>query len=178
MTADNFRIKILIGAIVMVVLQLFLAPIISINAIVPNFLMAFTIVCTVARPDKSHLLFAFIMGLLFDLLSNGPVGAIAFAMVVVCFAVSFIVSKIQNINLVISIITIILAIFFTELIYGVFQMSLYVDSSFVDIIAFRVLPCTLYNVILGLIMLPILLRLLLPPISNAAYSEEIDNTRW
>ena len=53
---DNARIKIYIGSIIMVVLQLIIAPIISINAIVPNFLLAFTISCAIARPDLNHLI--------------------------------------------------------------------------------------------------------------------------
>lgn len=174
---ENYKIKMFTGAIIMVVLQLFLAPVISINTVVPNFLLAFTISCIVARPDRSHILFSFVMGILFDIFTSGPVGAMSFVLVAVSFAVSLILRKIENVNFAISIITIILCIFCSELIYGAFQMALLVNSSFVEILSFRVLPCTLYDVILGVIIFPIVLRLLVPPITTNAYSDQVDNTR-
>ena len=70
MKNDGSAIRIYICAIVLVLLQLFLAPIISINAIVPNFILAYVIVVTVVRPDKMALGFAFIMGLLLVMTYN------------------------------------------------------------------------------------------------------------
>lgn len=177
MLSGDFRVKLFAGSIIMVVLQLFLAPIISINAVIPNFLLAYMVACIVARPDTNHLVFAFAMGVFFDIFTSGPVGAMSFVMVIISFFVSIILRRIENVNLAISIITIILAIFCSELIYGVFQMSIFVDQSFIDILAFRVLPCALYDVILGIIMFPIVLRYLAPAVTTGNFNEEIDNTR-
>ena len=69
---DNTNIKIYIGSLIVIFLQVFLGPIISINSVVPNMLLSYTIVCIVLRPDKMHLIFAFIMGLVYDLVCSGP----------------------------------------------------------------------------------------------------------
>ena len=67
MNRDTANTKIYVGGLIVVALQLFIGPIISINAVVPNLLLAYTIVCIVIRPEKMHLIFAFAMGLIFDL---------------------------------------------------------------------------------------------------------------
>lgn len=165
--------KLLIGALIMTVLQVLFAPVITINSIVPNFMLAFVIACAVATPDENHLVFAFIMGLLYDLISGGPVGGMAFACVVVSFIVSLVLSKIPVNNLGISIVAIIVAILVVEFIYGLFQIGLYVDVTFLDILTYRVLPCTMYDIILGIIMFPIMVKISMPRL-NADF---IDNGR-
>ena len=160
MRNDRSNMTIYIGALVVVALQLFLGPIISINAVVPNFLLAYTIVCIVIRPDKMHLTFAFVMGLIYDLCFNGPVGAMAFAMVVFSFIVAKILLRLEEVNLVISLLTIGLSVFFVELFYGVFQAAFAISAGFIDILAYRILPCTIYDCILALIMFVIMVRLI------------------
>lgn len=177
MSPDNSKIKIFIGAIVMIILQVFLAPIISISSVIPNFLLAYTIAVVVARPDQNHLVFAFFMGLIFDFITNGPVGSMAFIMVLFAFISSLILNRISNINLTISILIIILAVFLIELCYGTFMVSLQIDSTFIDMLKFRVLPCTLYDVILGVVIFPIMVKLITPMLSHSIQNE-IDNTRW
>lgn len=160
MRNDRSNMTIYIGALVVVALQLFLGPIISINAVVPNFLLAYTIVCIVIRPDKMHLTFAFVMGLIYDLCFNGPVGAMAFVMVVFSFIVAKILLRLEEVNLVISLLTIGLSVFFVELFYGVFQAAFAISAGFIDILAYRILPCTIYDCILALIMFVIMVRLI------------------
>ena len=157
--------KLLVGALIMIILQVLLAPIITISSIVPNFMLAFTIACVVSRPDQNHLVFAFVMGLIYDLTSSGPVGAMAFAMVLVCFVASIVITKIPSNSFAISMIAIILSVIFVETIYGVFQLALSLDTSFIDILTYRVLPCTMYDLILSIIMLPIMAKILSPRIN-------------
>lgn len=160
MRRDNSNMIIYVGALIVVALQLFLGPIISINSVVPNFLLAYTIVCVVIRPEKMHLTFAFLMGLLFDLCFNGPVGAMAFVMVVFSFIVAKILLRLEEVNLIISMITIFFSVFFVELFYGVFQAAFAINAGFVDILAYRILPCTIYDCILALVMFVIMVRLI------------------
>ena len=179
MDAQNTNIRIYIGALIMVILQLFVGPIISINAIVPNFLLAYTIVCVVARPEKMHLGFAFIMGLIYDIVCNGPVGAMAFVMVIFAFIISKVLQRIENINLAVSLLTIFVSVFFVEVFYGVFQLSLTVNVSFLDIIAYRVLPCTIYDSILAFIMFAVMIRIIAPPVTTKtdATNQNFTNSR-
>lgn len=165
MRYDSVNTKIYIGGLIVVILQLFLGPIISINAVVPNLLLAYTIVCIVIRPDKMHLIFAFVMGLIYDLCFNGPVGAMAFVMVVFSFIVAKVLLRLPEINLGISLLTIGFSVFFVELFYGILQVSIMVNASLVDVLAYRILPCTIYDVILAFIMFAIMARLIAPPVT-------------
>lgn len=175
MRADNSNMKIYIGALIVIALQLFIGPIISINAVVPNLLLAYTIVCIVIRPDKMHLTFAFIMGLIFDLCFNGPVGAMAFVMVVFSFIVAKVLLRIEEVNLIISLLTIGLSVFFVELFYGVFQASISVSAGFMEIFAYRILPCTIYDLILAFVMFAIMARVIAPPVvANDGISKPIE----
>ena len=63
-----------IGAIIAVVLQIALAPNIALFGVVPNFIMAYVLIVSIVCPDQSGPVFAFVLGLLFDLLGTGPVG--------------------------------------------------------------------------------------------------------
>ena len=67
-----------IGAIIAVLLQIALAPNIALFGVVPNFIMAYVLIVSIVCPDQSGPVFAFVLGLLFDLLGTGPVGAMAF----------------------------------------------------------------------------------------------------
>lgn len=180
MGRDSVNTKIYIGGLIVIALQLFIGPIISINAVVPNLLLAYTIVCIVIRPDKMHLVFAFVMGLIYDLCFSGPVGAMAFVMVVFSFIVAKVLLRLPEINLGISLLTIGVSVFFVELFYGVFQMSIMISASFMDILAYRILPCTIYDVILAFVMFAIMARLIAPPVTaNTIHSSvnEVSNSR-
>lgn len=179
MSNDGSTLRIYISAIVVLLLQLFLAPIISINAVVPNFFLAYTIVVVVVRPDKMHIGFAFLMGLLFDLICSGPVGAMAFVMVVFSFIISKILLRLENANFVVMLLIIALSVFFVELFYGVVQVSFLLDASFVDVLFYRVLPCSLYDIILAFLMFPIMIRLISPvQYVQPEASQTVNNSRW
>lgn len=181
MANDNSNIKIYIGALIMIILQLFVGPIISINAIVPNLLLAYTVVCVVSRPDKLHLGFAFVMGLLFDLVCNGPVGAMAFVMLITSFIMFKILNKLKKVNLGISLLVIFASILFCELFYGVFQISLSLNTGLIDVLAYRILPCTIYDTILSFIMFAVMIRIIAPPVTtnrSESFISDVNNSRW
>lgn len=161
---DNTNMKIYIGALIVVLLQVLLGPIISINAVVPNFLLAYAIVCIVLRPDKLHITFAFLMGFIYDLVFSGPVGAMSFVMVVFSFIVSQILLKMKVMNLGLSLLVLFLSLFFVELFYGMFQASITVSASFIEVLAYRVLPCSIFDIILAFIMFAIMGRIIAPPV--------------
>lgn len=178
MRNDFSLLRIYICGLVVVLLQLFLAPIISINAVVPNFILAYAIVVMVVRPDKMALGFAFIMGLLFDLICNGPVGSMAFVMIIVCFIICKILTRLENPNFVLMLIVIALSVLFIEFFYGVFQVSLTVNAGFIDLLAYRVLPCSLYDMILAFLMFPIMIRLISPlTYTSVPNQNSVNNSR-
>ena len=85
-----------IGAIIAVVLQIALAPNIALFGVVPNFIMAYVLIVSIVCPDQSGPVFAFVLGLLFDLLGTGPVGAMAFLLTGVSFLAKRIFMLVNN----------------------------------------------------------------------------------
>ena len=78
----------LIGAVLAVLLQIIVAPAIALFAAVPNFIVAFCLVRPVATPGHGGPVIPFVCGLIFDLVGGGPVGAMAFVLVLVTFLAS------------------------------------------------------------------------------------------
>ena len=77
------RIFTLAGAVLVVLLQVLVAPHIALSSCVPNFLVAFAMVLSVTRRRAYGCVLPFVLGLLFDLMSGGPVGAMAFSLTLV-----------------------------------------------------------------------------------------------
>lgn len=178
MDNSNSKVKIFIGAVFVILLQVFLSPIISINNVLPNFIVAFTISVIVARPDQQHLFFAFIMGLIYDFVTFGPVGSMAFVLLAVTFILSKILVRIEELNTAINVLAIVLSLLIIETVYGAFQVSLILDASFVEMLVYRAFPCGVYDIIICLVFFPIMVKLLQPVVVNASYAPNIDQSRW
>ena len=146
-----------IGAIIAVVLQIALAPNIALFGVVPNFIMAYVLIVSIVCPDQSGPVFAFVLGLLFDLLGTGPVGAMAFLLT----GVSFLAKRIFMLLLLAAISTLVI-----ELLYAAFMMAFGAGVSVLDAFVFRALPGTVYNFLAALIFYPIVVRFLAQPIQQ------------
>ncbi len=90
------RVATVIGAVVAVVLQVVVAPNVSLGFAVPDFLLAYAVVVAVARAEHAGPALPFVLGLIFDLLGGGPVGAMAFVFVLVTFLASKAYSLLDN----------------------------------------------------------------------------------
>ena len=148
------------GAVVAVLLQILLAPHIAIMSIVPNFIMAFVLTVSVLRPTNLTPAFAFVLGLLYDLMGNSAVGAMAFMLVLVSFAAQKVFTVLNNDTMFMPILVIVVATFVAEIGYAIFMMVTGVGVGFVDAFVYRALPCAWYNSVLALICYPLMARLL------------------
>ena len=86
LTREN--VAALIGAVVAVLLQIMVAPAIALFSAIPNFIVAFCVVRAVAAPYQAGSLIPLALGLVFDLVGGGPVGGMAFVLVLVTFFAS------------------------------------------------------------------------------------------
>lgn len=68
------RLVPLISAAIAIVLQIVVAPLISFSSVVPNFLVALVLVLSIVRRADTTYVYAFVLGLLSDLLSQTPIG--------------------------------------------------------------------------------------------------------
>ncbi|MGI6105474.1 MAG: rod shape-determining protein MreD [Raoultibacter sp.] len=150
----------IIGAAAAVILQLVVAPNIAIFSVMPNFLLAYSLVLAIVRPmNNSTLIVAFVFGLLFDLMGHGPVGAMAFLMVLAAFCASRLFMVMNNSAFAMAAITLFVSFLLVETIYALFLLMFGFSAGPIDAFLYRALPCTLYDCVFGFIFYPIALRL-------------------
>ncbi|MEC4294516.1 rod shape-determining protein MreD [Adlercreutzia shanghongiae] len=144
-----------IGAIVAVLLQIAVAPAITLFEAVPNFIVAFCIVRAVATSASSGSAMPLILGLLFDLMGGGPVGAMAFVLVLVTFLASRLFMALNNDTLFMPVAIMLLCIVLVEVMYLLIVMVCGADVPMGDAFLYRTLPCMLYDCVIGLLMYPL-----------------------
>ena len=150
MTPD--RIAVVVGAILAFILQIALAPYIAIFSAMPNFVVAFVFIVAVARPHAFSAVLPFVVGLLYDLVSGGPVGAMAFTLTAVSSIVARLFSSLENDTLFMPIVMLALGFFLVEFIYGLFLMMFGYHAGFVEALAYRIAPCFAYDLVVGIIL--------------------------
>ena len=117
------RVATVIGAVVAVVLQVVVAPNVSLGFAVPDFLLAYAVVVAVARAEHAGPALPFVLGLIFDLLGGGPVGAMAFVFVLVTFLASKAYSLLDNGTMFMPIALVVASLFMGEVLYGALLCS-------------------------------------------------------
>ena len=155
-----------IGALIAVVLQVALAPNIALFGVVPNFIMAYALAVAIGCPDQSGPVFFFVLGLLFDLLGSGPVGAMAFLLLAVAMLAKRAYLLLDNDTLFIPLLLITASTLVIEVFYAVFMMAFGAGVGLLDALVFRALPCTVYSGLIGLVLYPIVVRVLGQPIQQ------------
>ena len=163
MPLNRENIFIIIGGVLVVLLQIILAPYIAIVYATPNFMLAYAVAVAVVRPNSTRMaVLAFCMGLLYNLLVGGPVGALAVALILTCMLAGRAMTMLDNGTSFMPLTILALAVLVTELLYG-FMMCLSTGISLGDAMLFRAAPCFIYDAVLGLVMYFIMKRLAAEP---------------
>lgn len=146
------------GAVIAVLLQVIVAPYIALFSAVPNFMAAYALVIAVTRPQSCGLVMPFVLGLLFDLVGGGPVGACALLLVLATFLLSRASALVDNGTLFMPLAMLLASTLAVELLYGVLLMACGLDVSLLEALVTRGLPCALYDAVVGLVMFPLVVR--------------------
>ena len=149
-----------IGGVVAVLLQIVVAPSIALAAAVPNFIAVFCAVRAVAAPAASGVLAPFLLGLAFDLVGGGPVGAMALVLVLVTFLASRVYMALNNDTLFMPVAILLVSIMLVEVLYGAIVVACGMGVTFGEAFLYRALPCMLYDCVIGLLFYPIAIRVL------------------
>ncbi len=157
-TSSSGRLAVAVGAIIVVLLQIIVAPNITIAGAMPNFILAYVVVVAVASPTTCGLVMPFVLGLIFDLVGSGPVGALALLLVVAAFALTRLVAYFGNGTLFVSIATTVVSVFVIEIVYAVLMMAFGDNVGFLGALGHRALPDGLYTCVCALITYPIVVR--------------------
>ena len=154
------RIALIVGAVLAVFLQIALAPYIAIGSAMPNFIVIFAVIAAVSRPHTYGALLPFVLGLVFDFAAGGPVGAMAFSLTAFSCLISRIYASLENDTLFMPLAIMVLGLFLVELSYGVFLMLFGYNAGLFEALAYRVIPCFVYDLVLGVVMYLFLSRFL------------------
>ena len=156
------RIFLVVGAVLAVLLQVILAPHIGLVGIVPNILVAYCMAAAVAHPQSYGCVMPFVLGLFFDLFTGGPVGVMALSLMVFSVAAARIFDTINNDTLFMPLLALGVGVLLIELSYAMFLLLFGYPASLFDAIAYRVVPCFLYDLVIGIVLYPLAKRYLAP----------------
>ena len=156
----------IVGAIIAVALQVVLAPNIAIFGVVPDFIMAYALAVAVACVGQTGPVFFFVLGLLFDLLGSGPVGAMAFLLLAASALVQRAFLALDNDTLFVPLFLVIVSTLAIEVVYALLMLAFGVSAGLFDALFLRALPCTVYSGLLGVAFYPLCVRFLGRPIQQ------------
>lgn len=150
MTPD--RIAIIVGAVLAVILQFALAPYIAIASAMPNFMLAFVLIVAVSRPHSFSAVLPFVLGLLYDLMTGGPVGAMAFSLTAFSYLTARLYALFENDTLFMPLAMLALGALLVELSYGVFLLMFGYNAGLFEALAYRTFPCFVYDLVVSVVL--------------------------
>ena len=160
MNVTRDGIAVAVGAVVAVLLQVVVAPNIALFGAMPNFVVAYALLVAIVRPATAGPVMPFVLGLVFDLVSGGPVGAMAFLLVLMTFLAARAFAVLDNDTLFMPLVILVVSTLVVELFYAVFLMGTGFSAGPLDVFLYRALPCALYDCVVALVMFPLALRFL------------------
>ena len=156
------HIFIVAGALVALLLQLVVAPYIAVFSAVPNFLVAFAVLLAVVKPASFGSLLPFLLGLAFDLVGGGPVGAMAFSLTLFTYLLARYSVHVGNDSLFMTLAFIALGVLAVDLCYGIFLLLSGYNANLFEVLAYRIAPCFVYDLIIALLFYPLVRRFVQP----------------
>lgn len=167
----------LISAAIVVLLQIVIAPIIAIYSVVPNFIVAFVIVLSIVRREDTTYLYAFVLGIVSDLLSHVPLGLTPLLLLLISFVLSRVFEVLDKSSFAMVLAASAVSVFLYELVVMIVQLVMGYPASVFDMFVARVLPATLFNFILCAILYFVARKFPTTPSSNEAWAVD-DSQRF
>ena len=151
-------------AVVAVLLQILVAPYISIFNATPNFVVAYVVCVAVVRQSSNRVVWlAFLLGLFYDLFVGGALGATSFLLVLLSFLLGGAQRILDNDTLFIPITLTVISIFLFEILYAILLSIAQVVDSVGSALIYVALPCALYSIVVSLIWYFVISRLASEP---------------
>jgi rod shape-determining protein MreD len=136
--------------------QIVIAPNIRIVTAVPDLVLITVIIQAIRLPQTPATVFGFVLGLLFDLTSSGPFGLMTLILTLLALLVSSLNKGTFTEHWIVEMLLMALAALFGELLYGVISVLINPDLDFIGSLLAIVLPTTLYDAVIGAVILLII----------------------
>lgn len=148
--------------LVATLLQVALAPYISLGGVTPNFLLLVVVTLALATGPTEGSVCGFIAGLLFDLIGSGPLGPMALVLSVTGYLAGLLHEQMFAEGWLLPLTVLGVAALSAEIAYGLVLALLGVGGPFWSALLTKMLPGAVYNVTLALLVYPWLARFLRP----------------
>lgn len=157
-TKENLFI--VLGAVVVTLLQLVVAPYLTVFNALPNFMAAYAMVVAVLRPRSGRtVILSFAMGLLFNLFVGGVLGSYSVVLILAAAGASFAMRAIANNTFFQPLAVMAVGMVLVEVAYLVVLQASGLQVGFFQALAFRALPCAIYDVLAGALIYLVMSRL-------------------
>ncbi len=160
MLFDRQKIILIIGAVAAVLLQQVIVPAISIGYAMPNLILVYVVLVGILLPGQVGLVLPFVMGLIYDCTGTGPLGVTSALFLLVTFITAQVFSLLDNSSPIMTLFVFLLSIVIVEMAYCLILIFLGLPVGIFDAFLYRTIPCSLYDCVLGLILFPLLARIL------------------
>lgn len=147
-------------AVVVVLLQAIAAPYLGIGYAIPNFALALALAYPVASRDPHVIIMPFAVGLMYDLLGSGPVGACALICTLSSLFAVFVCERMDNDTAFIPLAVICVVVLVAEILYACLCVACGWDVGLGEALLWRALPAWLYDTVIAVIIY-FILRLIL-----------------
>jgi rod shape-determining protein MreD len=151
------NILVVLGA---VILQVGVAPYISIGGVVPNFLLLAAVTLAMVQGPMTGCAAGFACGVLFDLLGSGPVGPMAIVLAATGYIAGLLARNLFAEGWLLPLSVLALASLGAELAYALLLTLLGTPVPFLRAVFTLVIPGAVYNTALALLAYPFLARFL------------------
>ena len=138
-----------------VLLQLIVAPNIAIGGVAPNFLLIVVVLVAMIDGPQSGAIAGFALGLTSDLIGVGAVGPWAFVLTLVGFLTGSLQRNLFAESWRLPVTIVLIASFLAQVFYGIVLLLLGSDVGFWSSFLYRMIPATIYNAAVSLLLIPI-----------------------
>ncbi len=144
---------VIVSALIAVILQLVVAPVITIFGVVPNFILVTVIITAMHNGPVRSTILGFVLGLVFDFCSLGPIGAMALVLTILSYAVSSLNKGVFTGSIVVDMIILVIAIAAGEFLVSIIYAVVGANPEFLLSLVQRVLPAIAYDALIGFILM-------------------------
>lgn len=156
------HIFVIVGAILALVLQIVVAPHIALYGAMPNFIVVYAIALGLVRAESFGCVLPFVLGLVYDFASGGPVGPMAFSLLLFSYLAARIFVAADNDTLFMPILIMAVTLLLVEVTYASLILLLGYGAGPMQVFLYRTVPCYLYDCVAALLVYPLMARVFPP----------------
>ena len=164
-------------AAVLVLLQILVAPVISFSSAIPSFIVPFVILLAIMRAPDGAYWYAFVMGLIADLLAQTPLGLTPLLLLISAFVLGRAFEVLDATTPTMPLIALAIVSVVFELVFMIVLLIMGYEGSFFELFLYRALPSIVFDLVIGVVLYFIMRRLPFAQVNNSAWRVS-DNERF